>query len=370
MRVGVIASEMERRSTGVGRYLAGLLHGLDRWQHGVHWLLFFQGEPFSHPLWQRECFEPVFSRDHGRPVLWEQLLLPRQIQRHRLDLLFCPAYSVPFRVVPPAVVTVHDLAFELLPQEFGWRERWRRRLLARRACRVASRVLVDSPKVAEELTLHYGLAPSDVGVVPLGIDPALLSDVEPGGRAALPDGLRRPYLLSVGTIFERRMPRLVLESLAALSNERPELQLVIAGDNRLRRPEQLDLWIRELGLEHRVLRLGWVSEDVLPDLYRGAELSLYLSRYEGFGIPPLESLAFGTPSVVGPGLALDEIWPAYPYRVERLELDQVVAAARRILHESEERAATMAESVEVLARADWEASSRLLVDELKKALGR
>jgi glycosyltransferase involved in cell wall biosynthesis len=370
MKVGVIAGEMERRSTGVGRYLSGLLHGLSRWDHGVHWLLFFQGEAFDHPLWHNARFEPIFGRNQGRPILWEQLQLPWQIRNHRLDLLFCPAYSVPFGVGVPSVVTIHDLSFELLPREFSFRERWRRRLLARRACRVARRVLADTTRVAGELTQYYGLTPSDVGVVPLGIETDLIGGQNPDGDSPELPGVRRPYLLSVGTIFERRMPRLVLETVAELVADRPELQLVMAGDNRLRRPQLLDRWIAELGLQQRVLRPGWVPEGALPGLYRDAELSFYLSSYEGFGIPPLESLAFGTPPVVGPGLALDEIWPDYPYRIDSPTLARVVATSRRILDRGEELAATMAESDRVLAGADWEKSSRVLVGELERALER
>jgi glycosyltransferase involved in cell wall biosynthesis len=364
----VIAAEMERRSTGVGRYVAGLLHGLDRWDHGCQLVLFFQGEPFAHPLWGRPWCEPQFARRGGRPVVWEQLVLPRTLARHRLDLLLCPGYAVPFGVTAPTVVTLHDLSFELYPEEFGWRERWRRRLLARRAARVARRVLVDLPAVADQVRQRYRLNGERIGVVPLGIEIGLLGTAGQDQSVLAGIGVRRPYLLSAGSLLERRQPRLVLEAFAVLSEERPELELVIAGDNRLRRPQLLARWIDELGLGDRVRLLGWVADETLAALYRGAELGLYLSRYEGFGLPPLEALAAGTPVVVSSGLALDAIWPEYPYRAPTLALDEVTAAIRRILDRPEERAVVMADAPRRLAGHDWEASSRLLVRELERAL--
>ncbi len=93
---------------------------------------------------------------------------------------------------------------------------------------------------------------------------------------------------------------------------------MIAGANRMRSPQRLGRWIRELGLEGDTLELGWVEEASLAPLYRGAEAGVYVSRHEGFGLPPLECLACGTPVVVGAGLALDEEWPDYPFRCRDL----------------------------------------------------
>jgi glycosyltransferase involved in cell wall biosynthesis len=371
MKVGVVAGEMELRSTGVGRYLSGLLRGLSRWDHGIEWHLFFKGEPFEDDLWNHRFFVPHFSRFAGHPVIWEQVVVSSQIRNQRLDLLFDPAYTVPFGVGVPTAVTIHDLSFEIFPEGFGWRERWRRRLLARRASRVAHRVLVVSRHIAEELHRIYGLEPARIGVVPHGIEAELLEKTDDGASTLLEaSGVERPYILSAGTVLDRRKPRLLLEVFADLVTQRPDLQLVIAGDNRMRAPEKFGLWITELGLENRVRVLGWVDDRDLASLYRGAALSFYLSAYEGFGIPPLESLVFGTPTVVGPGLALDEIWPDYPLRVSQLDRSELTAVAQRYLEDPAAGLQTVETAREILSKLGWESSSRRLVDELRKALER
>ncbi len=370
MRVGVIAAEMEGSPTGVGRYLAGMLRGLECWAHGSEWSLFFAGRPFAHPLFEAPHVTPHFSGFTGHRVLWEQAVMPLELRHDDLDLLYCPAYTVPFGVRIPTVVTLHDLSFERFPADFSWRERWRRRLLARRAARVARRVLVDSAPMAREVASRYGVEEQRLGVVPAGVGRELMPAAGDATQRVAALDVSGPYLLSVGSILERRQPRLVLESFAVLAAEHPDLRLVVVGDNRLRRPERLRAWIAELGIGARVRLLGFVDDGVLAALYRGAELTVYLSSYEGFGMPPLESLAFGTPALVGPGLALDELWPDYPLRVPELTTGAVVEVAGRFLADPAAAAPAFQERAgEVLAGLSWEASSRRLVAELERALG-
>ncbi len=370
MKVGVIAAEMEGRATGVGRYLEGLLHGLGSWNHGVEWHLFFQGEPSSSLPPLDGPVHAHFSHHQGSRVLWEQVLVTREIEAVEPDVVFGPAYTLPFGLRGPSVVTIHDLSFEILPGEFGLRERWRRRLLARRAARVANRVITDTGHLSSLVAKRYGVADDRMAVVPLGVDgKRFLTPVGADDILALEKlELRSPYVLVPGTVLERRMPRQVLEAFAIIRGDRPELELVFAGANRMRRPENLDLWIKQLGLEHAVRRLGWVEETALAPLYRGAELGIYVSRHEGFGLPPLECLACGTPVVVSAGLGLDDAWPDYPYRSPELGPDSIAGVMREIFGNVNRTARVMEKTGSVLAGLDWEHGSRLLVAELGRAV--
>lgn len=370
MRIGVIAAEMEGRRTGVGRYLEGMLRGLRSWDHGAEWHLFFQGDPGDGIVPDDPWLVPHFSGHHGGRVVWEQLRVSRALARQRLDLVFGPAYTLPFGLGVPSVVALHDLSFELLPGEFKPRERWRRRLLARRSARVAARVLTDTTHMASIVHSLYGVSRGRIGTVPLGVDTERFSPrphVDDGPTLARL-GVRRPYLLWVGTVLERRRPVEVLEAFSRLCVKRPELRLVIAGANRMRAPQQLRSRTEALGLEGRVLELGWVDERELAPLYRGAELGFYVSRHEGYGIPPLECLACGTPVVVSPGLGLDEAWPNYPLRCEEATAGSIADAALEVLDDPQWAARHLGEAPGIVSRLDWETSSRRLVDELRRAV--
>ncbi len=381
MKIAVVAYEMEGSKTGVGRYLEGLLSGVAQCDNDWRWQLYFKGDPFHHPLWSTSGdaepgprFEAIFDRrPRARPIPWEQLRLPRLIRRERPDVVFSPAYSLPPATGAPGLVTVHDLSFELLGHEFPRRERWRRRLLARRAVRRARRVLTDTEEIARDLMRVYGVAYDKIGVVPLGLDgkfferPANDGDGPQAEDADLePYDIRRPYLLHLGSILERRHLELLIAAFATIAPDEPELTLVIAGRNRLRQRSDLERWIRDSGVAERIHHVGYVREEDLVLLYRRATLSYYLSSYEGYGLPPLESLAAGTPAIVSRGLALDELWPEYPYRVLTMDRATVAGMTRTALAGAAERRRVASEGVRRMSRLDWTHAAERFLDEIRQ----
>jgi glycosyltransferase involved in cell wall biosynthesis len=372
MKIGVLAHEMEGARTGVGRYLEGLLAGLKESDCRWRFELLLQGDPFEHELWG-DRIEPVFDRrPNAHPVLWEQLRGSRLLAERGVDAIFSPAYSLPLRLGVPGLVTVHDLSFEHLGGEFSWKERWRRRFLARSAVRRATRVLADTSQIARELEVTYNLPTEKVAIVPLGIDDKFLLDTscDPAVDDALlkPYGIAPPYLLYLGSILPRRQVDLVVAAFSEVAAAYPDLRLVLAGANRLRHPGDLQRWIDASGFAERISLVGYVAEEALPALYRRAELTYYLSTYEGYGLPPLESLAGGTPAIVGDGLALDDLWPDYLYRCQRLEPGEVVRVTQRALGDAEERRQVAEEGVERMARLTWRHAAELFVAEISRAL--
>lgn len=360
--IGVVAYEMEGAPTGVGRYLEELLTALRGTPRARGWCLklFFKGDPFEHPLWTGgeaggcTC-EAVFDRRaDAHPIFWEQVRLPRVLRARPVDLLFSPGYSLPPGASRASLVTIHDLSFEVLPRDFSFRERWRRRFLARRAARSATRVLTDTGRTATELRRRYGVPEERIAVVPLGVSARFEQARESGSRGDAGRsepfsglGVRRPYLLVLGSILGRRRLDLVLAALNRLlggsAKDRSagtagsfadDLQLVIAGSNQLPRPDDLDRMIRSSGCADRVIRIGYVEDGVLPDLYAGAVGTIYVSEYEGYGLPPLESLAAGVPALVADAPALLELWPDYPLRCDRLDVDAVTDGLRRLLFDT------------------------------------
>ncbi len=384
LHVGVVAYEMEGRATGVGRYLEGMLGGVAQLGGNDRFSLFFKGDGFSHRLWGEAAadatqaksadgrFRAFFDRrPSARPIFWEQLILPRLMRGMALDLLYSPAYSLPPTSLP-GVVTLHDLSFEHLPQEFPFKERWRRRFLARQAARRAQRVLVPSQAIVEDLRATYGVPVERIGLVPEAVDEVF--SPSPPGQAAVEAarlgelGVRAPYLLFAGSALPRRRLDLVLPAFAALLPRYPRLRLVIAGQDRLPQRGGLGRLIGESAVARQVERLGWVEEADLPLLYRHAELSFYLSTYEGFGLPPLESLACGTAPVVSSGLAFDELWPEYPYR-SALDAAAVKQVLGQALEDPEARQQIAEEGRRRVGELSWRASAELFLDHLREAAG-
>jgi alpha-1,3-rhamnosyl/mannosyltransferase len=229
-------------------------------------------------------------------------------------------------------------------------------------------VLVDAEAVATELRSRYRVPAERLAVVPLAVDdifaPASEEPVSREDRALLADlGVGPPYLLHAGALLERRRPAMLLEALKAARRVDPRFRLVLAGPDRLRRPDELKRAIRDQRLEGAVVRLGWISDRILCALYREAEATLSLSSYEGFGLPPLESLACGTPALVDSAPGLTDLWPDYPYRVDGSDLEQVAAAVTALVVGGGSPAA----GIERARRPSWHSSASAWLAELERA---
>ncbi len=405
--IGIVAYEMEGEPTGVGRYTEELVTALCRTPRAAGWRvsLFFKGDPFEHPLWtgkaEEGCrCEPVFDRRPGaHPVLWEQFRLPRLLRREPADVIFSPGYSLPRAPGRPSLVTIHDLSFEHLPGDFGFRELLRRRYLARGAARAATRVLTDTRRTAADLRQRYGVPAERVAVAPLGVSPRFARARESAGageqkqaRALAELSVRQPYLLVLGSILPRRRLDLVLRALGRLVREpaptplgapafRPAsgsgpvpgstnldaLSLVIAGQNQLPRRDDLDRLIQGGDWAQRVVRIGYVDDELLPALYARALGTIYVSEYEGYGLPPLESLAAGVPVLVSDAPALTELWPEYPLRCDRLEIDALTDGLRRLVLDREARRSAMAEGPDRVRSLTWDRAAECFAREVEAA---
>jgi glycosyltransferase involved in cell wall biosynthesis len=216
-------------------------------------------------------------------VLRMAYTLPRVLRRLAAGLGHTQ-YAMPLRAPCPCVVTVHDVSFARRPALMGWKDRYVFRTVVPRAVRSAARVLTVSERTKRDLVELYGVAPERIVVTPNGVDPVF----RPGGGA-------RDFALAVGAIQNRKNQLAALDAATAVG-----LPLVVAG------PEKDALLADEL--RRRGARVeGYVADERLAELYRGAACLVHTSRYEGFGLPVLEAMASGTPVVAVREPALEEV---------------------------------------------------------------
>ena len=278
---------------GVARYTAALTaalaaaHGDDRWR------LLLAGGPRALPeLEERANVDLVRRRSRRLRHLAAALAGRPRLERSlagRIDVAWAPA-PAPLAVgrSVPLVLTVHDLSFaerrgDYTAYERLWHDLARLGALARRA----ARLLADSRVTAEAALDRWRLDPARVVVVPPGVDrPARAPDVA-GARAR--HGLGERYLLFVGALEPRKAPDVLAEGFARARAAGLEAELAVVGAGR--RGAELDA--------RGVRRLGAVADRRdLEALYAGAVALVMPSRAEGYGLPPLEAAACGTPSVV------------------------------------------------------------------------
>lgn len=223
---------------------------------------------------------------------WQQAILPGLLRRAHADVLFASAYTAPWRCPVPTVIQVHDLLALRHPELCRRRNVLHLRALMPASLRRAAALLVSSPPVATDLAALAGRPPEDIQVVPLGVDPLLLTTP----IAAPPPGLAPgSYVLCLATLEPKKGVDTLLAAWPTVAAARPEAQLVVAGQAGWRCAATL----RRLGelAPRRVTWLGYVPRRAVPGLYDGAAVVVFPSRQEGFGLPVLEAMARGCPVV-------------------------------------------------------------------------
>jgi glycosyltransferase involved in cell wall biosynthesis len=350
--VGVDGRELQGRPTGTGRYLRNLLR---QWAGGPDRLLvFFDGAPPDEPVLRAPGVEPIAVGEGGtRGVTWLERRLPPAARPLGLDVFFSPAYVCPLRLEVPRVIAVHDLSFRSLPSDFSPFDGLRRRTLVGASLAVASGVLACSEFTRRELLAwHPGVA-SRVRVVHLGPDDDLpQGPPRESARAAL--GADGPRLLSVGALFNRRRLPVLIEAVARLRRRWPGIALDVVGENRTHPPLDLEELLGRHGVEDHVSLLGFVDEGALSLRYAAADVAVFLSEYEGFGLPALEALARGVPVVASRRPALDELFGAASLLVEPRDAGAVAEAIHRLLGDPALRVEQVSRGHDLATRFSWE----------------
>ncbi len=261
-------------------------------------------------------------RSGPRPLsLSDPLWLSYQIAKHRPEIFFSPGVSLPAVCLSRLVFTIHDLICVQLPATSISSTCARRlyfRTIVRPAAQRAYRVLTVSEYSRAELLKWTGLHEERIVNVGNGIDPVFRRT----GRRYEPGFA---YLLYVGNFKPHKNVKRLLEAFARLDYSEPRLLLTGLGT-----PELLAA-VESLGLERRVHFTGYVDDHRLAELYRGALLLVQPSLVEGFGLPPIEAMACGTPVVVSGVSALPEIVGNAGVFVDPLDVDNMRRGMERTI---------------------------------------
>lgn len=368
MRIAIDARELQGRPTGVGRYLGRLL---SYWltSDGDEQFVLYHNEKLPTFDWMDHSRVEIKHLSHGllhQGIWWQQVVLSRALKRSRPDVLFAPNDSLPFLWEGPSVVTVHDISYEAYPEWFDPAQRWRRRLAARRSMAKATKVLAVSHFTKDELIHHYRLDPALIEVVYHGDDDSLSrSEFTPEKALRKRLGLGRKIALVVGSIFERRFPKQTIGAFQFLKDV--GLDLVIVGEDRRRWQDDLRAYIESQDLSNRIFRLDYCSEKDLLGLYRIARLLIYLSEYEGFGLPPLEAMGFGVPCVVSGRGALKEIYEGAALLVAEESEKKIASAVCRIALDEDLRSGLIAEGAKLRERLTLSSCAKKTLEAIKLA---
>lgn len=335
------------RNAGVSRYTYALLSGLAAAPAPHQYTAFVNRAELA----AAEASAPVASgRVRVLPagwktshpasrVAWEQVALPGILRRLGADVFHSPVNVLPERLPCASVVTVHDLAFVKYPQYFRPARRVYQRTFTRRSVRAATRVVAVSESTRRDLIDAFGAAPERVRVIHPAIDGDFqpVEDAETRASFRARRNLPERYILFLGTLEPRKNLLVLLDAYARLRGAVGEAPpLVIAGAKGWYY-DSVFARARALGLERSITFAGYVARGEQPLWYACAELFVYPSVYEGFGMPVVEALGCGTPTITSSVSSLPEAGGDLALTVDPRDAQGLAHAMQRMLADSNVR---------------------------------
>jgi glycosyltransferase involved in cell wall biosynthesis len=357
MRIAIDARKLN--DFGIGTYLRNLIKYLPTVDpHNEYFLLCYEQDRE-----QIRALAPSFSlvrESAAQYSLREHLSIPAKLRRLRVDLFHTPHYVLPLFIRCRAVVTVHDVIHLLFPQYLPSSLAGRyARFMIRRAVERAELVLTVSNASKRDLLTFFDLDPDKIVVIPNGIDVSIAEPppVEVLTRVRERYQLTGRFLLFAGNIKPHKNLERLIAAFGQLKagSDFEDLTLIVIGDEISRYPE-LRRAVEKYRLRGSVRFFGFVPEPTLVALYQMADVFVFPSLYEGFGLPPLEAMANGTPVVTSNISSLPEVVGDAALTVDPYNIDDIAGAIRQLLTDRQLRARLITDGYERARGFSWERS--------------
>jgi len=356
------------RSAGIHGYIYHTLAHLraaspEDWRYtvmmGANNPMAFDGLTLRRTRWDTE---PPLRR-----ILWEQAAQPWQLGD--FDLYHALVFVSPLLLTKPSVVTVYDLSFLHYPQMLSASRRLYLRLFTALSCRRARRVIAISRSTAHDLTTSLSIPADKIDVAAPGYDTTVYQPLLAEQVAAFKHkhGLPDRFWLFLGTLEPRKNLVTLIEAYAALpASER--LPLIVAGGKGWLY-QDIFAAVERYNLVKELQFPGYLPVEDLPLWYNSAEVFIYPSLFEGFGLPVLEAMACGTPVMVSDGSSLPEVAGEAGLRLPPHDIPAWTHGLRRAFADANWRSDARHQGLVEAGRYRWANTARATVDSYRKALG-
>ncbi len=368
MLIGIDGIPLKDIKTGVGHYTFELARSLalasptDQLEI-VSPFSFFPGGYSEDPL---DGWPPNLRLTQVKVNVWARnwwtIGLPRYIKRRSFDLFHGTNFDIPLWKRCPAILTIHDLSDFLYPETHEARGVWRARRRLPFMARTATQIVTHSESVRREVIEHLQVSREKVIAIPAAarsVFRPLPPDQTIETRKRL--GVEDEFLLFVGTIEPRKNLIVLLNAYRELlSATELHPQLVIAGKKGWL-TDSLFSSLRELGIEERVLFTGYLSDNDLCALYSSCRVFIYPSKYEGFGLPPLEAMACGAPVIASSIPSIREVTGETARLVAPAGSDDLAQAIVTLLRDENESQRLSVAGLKRAQQFSWNRTAQLML---------
>jgi len=360
MKIGIDCHNLESNRTGTGRYLINLLkHWTNK--EGVEFFLYFKNKiPKDIP--KSNNFQKRILKSNSN-ALFMHYFLPKEAKKDKINLLFCPNYIAPIFYKGEIALALHDIIYEARPDLFDWPSIFDKILLkkvSKISAKKAKLIFTCSQFSKKEILKYYKVNPKKVFVIPLSANKINYVG-SPTSNIKKKYGIQDKFIFYVGTIFRRRFIPETIKAFKKVLKKLPNYQFLVVGRNCSNKKIN----------GNKIIHKKYVEKDDLILLYNSADLVVWLSEYEGFGLPPLEAMACGTPVLSTKKTSLSEVLGDYPIWVkDPKDIKEIKDKIYKILTDKKMQEKLIKKGLEQAKKFSWKVTAKktlkILMDQNKK----
>ena len=359
MHIGIDAHAIGAQQGGNETYIRNLITALAELDSENRYTLYFSVAGAAEVWCHQHANFTVRLLPPPTPLVRVPIALAYELRRRPVDVLHVQYTAPPF-CPAPVVTTIHDLAFEHLPETFTRRGKAQLRLTVRRTARRAAHILTVSEYSRQDISKTYCIAPDKITVTHNGCEGQFTSFGAAHETEAIKQkfGITKDYLLAVGSLQPRKNLVRLLRAYAKLREQQPDfqLQLVLVG-RQLWLYQEILREIKQQSFADDVIVTNYVNDEDLPALYRSAVALVYPSLFEGFGLPPLEAMACGTPVITSNTSSLPEVVGQAALLIDPYDEAAIAQAIWQIVRDSSLRQRLRQAGIEQAKLFTWQATA-------------
>jgi len=359
MRIGIDCRMFSSKFTGIGRYVYEFVKNVTaiNAESGYpHEFVLFFNEP-EHKEFEitKNIKKVLVNAKHYS--FKEQFKFPSKIKKEKVDMMFFPHFNVPILYRKPYVVTIHDLTLSLFPGQkmIRWYHRLAYQLTIRNAIKKAKKIIAISEHTKDDMIRLLKAPKEKIEIIYNGIGDEFkeIEELDLLKPTLKKYGIKKEFLLYTGVWRNHKnLPRLI-EALSIIREKNGiDLQLVITGKPDPHYPEVKEA-IKNYKLKDEVICTGLVEEKELVDLYNAADLFIFPSLYEGFGMPPLEAMKCGTPVVASKISSVPEICADAAVYFDPYDTKDIANKIMSVYKDAEKKAKLVEKGFEHVAQFSW-----------------
>lgn len=367
MIIGIDVSRVNiKNKTGVENYSAKLLYWFKKLDHSPY----LDGGKYhnKYMLYTPKAEDPELkklpSNFHLKeipfPRMWTQVRLAKELRSEELDLFFVPSHVMPF-VVPKAktIVTIHDVAFKLFPESYSLAQRKYLELTTKFAVSKADAIITISETTKKDLVRLFGADPEKIKVTYLGFDaPEFNIKSYPAGTwESIADkfGIKKSFFLYLGRIEDKKNVKKMIQTFYEVLSRGEDMQFVLAGKKASGdQSQEIDELIKKYNLGDRIIFTGYIDEVEKNFLFSKASFFLFLSKYEGFGLPVLEAFYFGVPVIASRIPVFKELFEEAALLVNEKEPKESSAEIAKLLKNKRKQEKMIEKGRELVKKFSWQ----------------